>query len=72
MPELQLLESDDLKNAFGPLFVPFIPTLAAASILFFISLLIPRGVFRQIFGIISMVLLVAIYIFTTADTAMNW
>lgn len=72
MLELKFFELQDIKNIFGPLFVPFIPTLIAAVFLYLLIHLGPKGVVRQILGIISMVLIVAVYIYSTADTAMNW
>lgn len=72
MPEIKLFELQDIENAFGPILIPLIPTLTAATVLFLISCLLPKGILRQVFGIISMVFLVAIYIYSTADTAINW
>lgn len=72
MPEIQLIELQDIKNVFGPFFIPFTPTILAAKVLFIVMQLIPKGFFRQVFGILSLVLLVAVYIYSTANTAKYW
>ncbi|RAZ73618.1 hypothetical protein [Planococcus halotolerans] len=76
MPEMQLLDWNviwsDFQIAFGPFAVALIPVIIAAVVLLIIKQLIPKGVLRQIFGIVSMVIIVYIAITSISNTTMNW